>query len=84
MLNGVQPLEKNEREYQEYIAKVKAPKNDGAPVNESIVKDEYLKCQDLIEKFDARAFLVKSWSVSLASGGIGRKRKGVRSMFNPW
>jgi hypothetical protein len=37
----------------------------------SILKDEYLAIQTLIDSFDTKSLTIKAWSVTLAASGIG-------------
>jgi hypothetical protein len=36
-----------------------------------LLRDEYMKLQDIIESFDERALTIKAWSVSFSFAAIG-------------
>ena len=42
----------------------------GLPVGADILKEEYLKLQDVVESFDQRALQIKGWSVTVSLAGM--------------
>jgi len=47
----------------------------------SLLKNEYLKLQDIYDDFDKRALSIKGWAITICLGGIAVGLKKILSHF---